>query len=84
MATVPFPVDPPYVDRVPRANNFADELRKIYIANNWTIPSDPQGHHIKPIAWGGGNDPSTNGVFLGGATHTLFTTWWASFSNLNW
>jgi hypothetical protein len=66
MATVPFP-DPPYVERVPRAPNFPDELRKIYIAKNWTIPSeDPQAHHIKPLAWGGGNDPSTNGVFLGG------------------
>ncbi|MFK0734827.1 MAG: hypothetical protein ACFKPT_15225 [Gloeotrichia echinulata GP01] len=83
MPIVQFP-DPPYVERVPRAANFADELRKIYVAKNWTIPSDPEAHHIKPIAWGGGNDVSANGVFLGKATHQLFTTWWASFSNLNW
>jgi hypothetical protein len=85
MATVPFPFDPPYVERVPRASNFSDELRKIYVAKNWTIPPAPvAAHHIKPLAWGGGNDPSTNGVFLGSTTHQLFTTWWASFSNLNW
>jgi hypothetical protein len=85
MIIVPFPYDPPYVESVSRAPNFPDELRKIYIAKNWTIPSeDPQAHHIKPLAWGGGNDPSTNGVFLGRTTHTLFTTWWASFSNLSW
>jgi hypothetical protein len=84
MPIVPFPLDPPYVERVPRAANFADELRKIYVAKAWTIPAEPEAHHIKPIAWGRGNDPSTNGVFLGRATHQLFTTWWASFSNLNW
>lgn len=84
MSIVPFPVDPPYVERVPRASNFADELRRIYTTRNWVIPPDAQAHHIKPLAWGGGNDPSTNGVFLGPATHLLFTTWWASFSNLNW
>jgi hypothetical protein len=85
MTVVPFPFDPPYVESVPRATNFANELQKIYTAKNWTIPPAPAAaHHIKPIAWGGGNDPSTNGVFLGSATHQLFTTWWASFSNLNW
>lgn len=84
MEIIPFPYDPPDVERVPRATNFADELRKIYVAKNWTIPPEPQAYHIKPIAWGGGNDPSTNGVFLGKTTHSLFTTWWVSYSNLNW
>lgn len=84
MAIVPFPMDPPYVERVPRVSTFADELRKIYVAKNWTIPPSPAAHHIKPLAWGGGNDPSINGVFLGPTTHQQFTTWWASFSNLNW
>lgn len=84
MPVVPFPVDPPYVKYVDRAPNFSDKLREIYVARNWTIPSNPQAHHIKPIVWGGGNDPSINGVFLGVTTHQLFTTWWASFSNLNW
>jgi hypothetical protein len=83
MAVVPFPASP-FVDRVPRGSGFADALRQIYTRNGWTIPPDPQAHHIKPLAWGGADDPQTNGVFLGAATHTLFTTWWASFSNLNW
>jgi hypothetical protein len=85
MAVVRFPVDPPYVERVPRGSGFLEGLRQIYIRNNWTIPPAPvDAHHIKPLAWGGSDDPQTNGVFLGRTTHQLFTTWWASFSNLNW
>lgn len=85
MPVVPFPYDPPYVASVPRAPNFASELTKIYNSKNWAIPTElPQAHHIKPIAWGGGNDPSTNGVYLGSTTHRLFTNWWGNFSNLNW
>jgi hypothetical protein len=85
MPVVPFPIDPPYVERIPRAPDFADKLRQIYVTQGWVIPPAPvAAHHIKPIAWGGGNDPSINGVFLGSDTHQLFTTWWASFSNLNW
>jgi hypothetical protein len=83
MAVVPFP-GPPFVDHIPRDADFRAGLTQIYTANRWTIPTDAQAHHIKPIAWEGSNDPQTNGVFLGPATHTLFTTWWASFSNLSW
>jgi hypothetical protein len=84
MSVVPFPVDPPYVDSVPRDDGFRTRLEQLYGTNNWVIPSDSQAHHIKPLAWGGSNDVQTNGVFLGTATHNLFTSWWANFSNLNW
>jgi hypothetical protein len=83
MSIVPFP-GPPFVDYVPRDADFRSGLTQIYTTNRWVIPTDGQAHHIKPIAWGGSNDPQTNGVFLGPTTHQLFTTWWASFSNLNW
>jgi hypothetical protein len=83
MLVIPFP-EPPFADYIPRDADFRAGLTQIYTTNQWTIPPNAEAHHIKPISWGGSNDPQANGVFLGSTTHSLFTGWWASFSNLNW
>jgi hypothetical protein len=84
MDLVPF-YGPPYAVIAIRNTTFSSDLRNFYNSQNWTIPSDtPEGHHIKPLSWGGDNNYIQNGVFLGSTTHSLFTNWWLQFSNLNW
>jgi hypothetical protein len=83
MAVVPFPAPPySYIENAPRPSGFSDRLERIYMANQWVVPPLPEAHHIKPLSWSGSDDPQTNGVFLGSATHLLFTNWWRNFSNL--
>jgi len=38
-----------------------------------------QGHHIKPLSWGGDNS-GPNGVFLTPGQHVPYTSWWLNFS----
>lgn len=83
MARVPY-YGPPYSVIATRNNTFASDLRGYYSSKGWTIPPSPEAHHIKPLSWGGDNNYIVNGVFLGPATHRLFTDWWLQFSNLNW
>lgn len=65
----------------PRSPTFLADVTNHYTSVGWTIPScpngvNPQAHHIKPLAWGGGNNVS-NGVLLCPDDHLLYTGWWA-------
>lgn len=65
-------------------HKFRTDLEAEYERNGWAIPPRPNAaHHIKPLAFGGGNSVS-NGVFLGKDTHQLFTWWWDKFSPRQW
>jgi hypothetical protein len=63
----------------------ARNLRAYYAPRGWGIPApDAQAHHIKPLAFGGGNNYMTNGVFLTIPDHQMFTSWWDAFSTRAW
>lgn len=83
MPRVPY-YGPPYSVIATRNNTFASDLRTYYNSQGWTIPPSPEAHHIKPLSWGGDNNQRLNGVFLGPATHRLFTNWWLQFNNRYW
>jgi hypothetical protein len=89
-SVVPFPAgpydrcdDPNEKPPCKRDSNYTSKMKIFYSDRRLPFNGSVQGHHIKPLEFGG-NNSTNNGVLLSPDDHLRYTRWWTGFSARRW